>query len=235
MAAHDISDNLRGHKELVKGKVVDKQGVHISADDLEAKLLKVGSGEKIEDATAHTLAADAEEIDGQMVDKDGVHMSKDEVFASLLNKFAPRKQASKNNIEKTVNKTSANIDLGMYQPVFEELSKIPFSANFEQEMKTIAEAVKTAGMQFKVKKIIANTKTLAKNAQKFYYSDDNVRFIFSILGKKYSMAAQGDFHGNEALHVSVDGDELQGTVLRIKNDGDYTDVTSNYKIKIVEV
>lgn len=231
---HANSYHLRGKKEVVKGKVIDQQGVHLDATMLENNLLKVGSGQ-VADVSDDYVSTDAEEIDGKMIDEDGVHLSKDDLLASLMRgmspqtKIAQNKSAKKSSNEK---KSSINMDFGIYQPVLDELSKIPFSENYQQEMKKIADAVKTAGMQFKVKKIIANTKSLSKNAQKFFYGENNVRFVFSILNTKYSLAAAGDFHGNEALHVQVDGDRLVGLVLRMHDDGDYTDVTEQYKIKI---
>lgn len=229
--SHANSYNLRGKQEVVKGKVIDQQGVHLDASALENNLLKVGSGQSV-DFSDEQYSNNAEEIDGKLIDEDGVHLSKDDLLASLMQGMAPQVKTSHNYKQKVDKKSTASIDFGIYQPVLDELSKIPFSDNYEEEMRKIADAVKTAGMQFKVKKIIANTKTLSKNAQKFFYSDNNVRFVFSILNTKYSLAATGDFHGNEALHVQVDGDKLVGLVLRLFDNGDYSDVTSEYKLKI---
>ncbi len=130
---------------------------------------------------------------------------------------------------------SASIDLGMYQPIWDELQKIPFSDDYKQEITLIAKAVKEASRDLKIKRIIANTKVLAKNAQKFYYSDSGIRVIFSILGNKFSMAAKGDFTGMEAFYIQVNGDSLDGVVLRKTENEDYKDVTSNYNIEIKRV
>jgi hypothetical protein len=232
MSIDDTNAKLRGQQEIVKGKVVDKQGVHLDDTAIENALLKAASGQShVADEEDVTLSADAEHIDGKMVDEDGVHLSKDDLLASLMplasNKM-PKAAAKKG---KETQKT-ASIDLGMYQPVWDELQKIPFSENHEQEMKIITSAIKEAAMEFKVKKIIANTKAVAKNAEKFFYSGNTVRIVFSILGNKFSMAAVGDFTGREAFYIQVLGDNLAGQILRMEDDGEVSDVTKKYKIGI---
>ncbi|MFM7852611.1 MAG: hypothetical protein ACKO96_12020, partial [Flammeovirgaceae bacterium] len=69
--------------------------------------------------------------------------------------------------------------------------KIPFSDNPDNEVQEIVKAIKEASMKFKIKKIISNTKSLAKNAEKFFYTKDSVRIVYSILGNKFSVSAKG--------------------------------------------
>lgn len=220
MSNDDTNMRLRGQKEVIKGRVVDKQGVHLDDAAIENALLKAAAGQKneddVDDTTVH--AADAEEVNGEMVDEEGVHLSKDTLLASLLPAAKVKNINTSAKKGKETQKT-ANIDLGMYQPIWEELQKIPFSDNYEQEIKVVRNAIKQAAMEFKVKKIIANTKSVAKNAEKFFYTGDTVRIVFSILGNKFSMAAAGDFTGKEALYIQVMGDSLEGQVLKISEDG----------------
>lgn len=227
---------LRGKKEQINGLVVDQQGVHIDEGLIESAILKAaksstGQEEHNSGEDGPDIDGETDVVDGQIVDKQGFHLDKDDLLSNLTSSLNIKKSNNVINRGKASLK-SASIDLGIYQPVWEELNKIPFSDNSEQEMLIIAKAVKEAAMDLKVKRIIANTKVVSKNAQKFYYSKDGVRVIFSILGNRFSMAANGDFTGMEALYIHVNGDSLDGIVLRKDETGEFKDVTQNYKIEI---
>lgn len=45
MANEDINLRMRNQKEVINGRVVDNQGVHIDADSIENAILKAASGE----------------------------------------------------------------------------------------------------------------------------------------------------------------------------------------------
>lgn len=245
MPLNSDGHSLRGQKEVVNGHVIDQQGAHLNEKALEEMLLKAARGElpKVSGGE-HAVSAssddgpavegDSEFIDGKLISKAGVHMDRDSLLASLTSQMGlkPIKNAIKNSKAQS---SREPLDLGMYQPIWEELQQIPFSENSEQEVLMIAKAVKEAAMGLKVKKIIANTQALAKNAQKFYYSDEGMRIVFSILGNRFSMAAKGDFTGSEAFYIQVNGDTLDGIVLRKEEDGNYKDVSESYSIKIKQV
>lgn len=224
------------NKEIVDGFVVDKQGVHLDLEAVQKKVIQAADKESPSIASNNELGSESlvegesAVIDGQLIDKHGFHINDDflsNVSASI--KINPVKSS------KTNKESSSLVDLGMYQPIWDELQKIPFSDDYKNEINLIAKAVKEASRDLKVKRIIANTKVLAKNAQKFYYSDSGIRVVFSILGNKFSMAAKGDFTGMEAFYIQVNGDSLDGVILRKTEDEDYKDVTSNYNIEIKRV
>jgi len=252
MALNSDGPGLRGQKEIVNGHMIDQQGAHVNEKALEEMLLKAAKGEspKVsneshsssfsrEDGPA--IEGDSDIIDGKLISRAGVHLDRDSLFATITSKMGLK--SSKNAINNSKTQSSRDpLDLGMYQPIWEELQKIPFSENSEQEILIIAKAVKEAAktvkeasMGLKAKKIIANTQSLAKNAQKFYYSNEGMRIVFSILGNRFSMAAKGDFTGSEAFYIQVNGDTLDGIVLRKEDDGNYTDVSGSYSIKINQV
>lgn len=233
MANDDINMSMRGQKEIVNGKTVDKQGVHLDESALEAALFRVASGGKASTSNSENvdvanikLSANAQNIDGKLVDEDGIHLSKDDLLASLVPNMRFEKVANSNK------QTGTNTDFGVYQPIIEELQKIPFTENSANEVAEIAKLVKEAGMKLKIKKIITNTKAIAKNAEKFYYTNDSVRIVYSILGNKFSVQARGDFTGHEAVNLRVDGDSLAAEIYNIQDDGDISEVTKNYKIGI---
>lgn len=225
--------SLRGQKEQIDGLTVDAQGVHLDENLIKEALNKVATsgvdsiGGKDD---GPDIQGETETIDGKIIDKQGFHLNKDELLSSIASSIG-LKSSNIANKGKASSK-SASLDLGMYQPVWEELQQIPFSDNCEQEMHIIAKAVKEAARDLKIKRIIANTQAVAKNAQKFYYSNDGMRVIFSILGNRFSMAAKGDFTGMEAFYIQVNGDSLDGIVLRKDESGNYKDITANYKIEI---
>ena len=244
MPLNSDGNSLRGKKEIVNGHVIDQQGAHLNEKALEEMLVKAAKGELPKVSGEHAVTSggedgpategDTETIDGKLISKAGVHLDKDSLLASLTSQMGlkPIKNAIKNSKSQS---SREPIDLGMYQPIWEELQQIPFSENSEQEIIMIAKAVKEAAMGIKVKKIIANTQSLAKNAQKFYYSDEGMRIVFSILGNRFSMAAKGDFTGSEAFYIQVNGDTLDGIVLRKEEDGNYSDVSEKYSIRIKQV
>jgi hypothetical protein len=127
MVKEDPNSRLRGHKEIIKGKVVDRQGVHIDENAIEDMLLKATQGQlpSISDEEDVILSKDAEKVNGKMVDEDGVHLSKDDLLASLLSnsKTMPSNPQPKkgNDVQK-----SANINVGMFQPIWDELQKFHF-------------------------------------------------------------------------------------------------------------
>jgi hypothetical protein len=239
-------DELRGRKEIINGQEIDQSGLHLKESAIEELLLKAGLGESSSSKNSEEvnseedldLQGDVENVNGMLVDKNGFHLNKDSFLSTITSSI--KSVSSANFAKKPQNKgkqaqNAASFDLGMFQPVWEELSKIPFSENSEEEMQPIVKAIREAGASLKVKKIIANTKLLAKNAEKFYYSDAGVRAVFSILGNKYSMGAVGEFTGKEAFYIQVNGDSLEGIVLLKDDSGDYSDITNKYKIEIKRV
>lgn len=239
------NNDLRGKKEMINGKVIDQQGIHLDESFIEKTLIQASLGNSGQTGGYETseddvvdLEGDFEEIDGNLVDKNGMHLNKDSLFESLSSSLSDGKLSKNSHPKKETNnkgksdKISANIDLGIYQPVLEELNKVPFSSDFENEIKIFVNAVKEASKDLKIKKIVSNTKAIAKNAQKFYHSSDGMRVVFSILGNKFSMSANGEFMGNEAFFIQVNGDSLDGIVLRKDDNGDYADVTDSYKVAI---
>jgi len=232
MQEGDNTHSLRGKKETIDGLVVDQQGVHLDLNAVHKKVQSAMEGDSIySENDGPDIQGETETIDGKILDKQGFHLDKDDLLSTIASSIG-KTQSNKTYNKGKSSQKSASIDLGMYQPVWEELQQIPFSENYQQEMGIIAKAVKEAAKGIKVKKIIANTQAIAKNAQKFYYTNEGMRVVFSILGNRFSMAAKGDFTGMEAFYIQVNGDSLDGIVLRKDETGDYKDVTESYKIDI---
>lgn len=223
---NDPVDNLLGNfKEEIDGHVIDKQGFHLDNSQIEAAILS----QKTNNAQGEVISTSGpkEEVDGHLVDKQGFHLDHESLFSNFASIIDPK------GINKISNKQD-NIDLGILQPIFEEIRSIPFSDKYEEEINLIRKAIRTVGKDIKAKKIAANTVKLAKNAQKFYQSDNGMRIVFSVLGNKFSMLAEGEFTGEEAFYLQINGDNLEGIVLR-KNNEDFEDVTSEYSIAIKRV
>lgn len=229
----------RGKKEIIDGKTVDIQGVHISDSLLEAALLKVGKGEALAsdegDVEDHDIIEGDVEKDGQfLIDKNGCHLDKDSLLSSISS-LASVSQA-KMSISKGKTTKVAKADFGIYNPILEELVKIPISEEtYETDMEILRGAIRTAAKELKVRRIVANTKAIAKNAQNFYQSEEGMRVVFSILGNKFSMAVKGELTGMEAFYIQVNGDSLEGIVLRKSSNGDFSDATESFDIQIKKV
>lgn len=232
------SDNMRGEAEQVDGRIVDRQGVHLDEETIKNALLKgaaKAAGASVDESgepDGPDIIGDTELVEGQVMDKQGFHLDMGAVASSVASSvgMAPVKKSSTKG--KTAN-NSADLDLGLFQPIWEELQQIPFSEdNYRNEIAAITKAVKQAGNELKIQKIVANTKALAKNAQKFYQSDSGMRVVFSILGNKFSMSAKGSFTGGEAFYLQVNGDTVDGVVLRKDENGDFSDVTESYKVLV---
>lgn len=229
--------STRGHKEIIDGKTVDTHGVHINNSLLEDALLKVGKGETVNDESAEDLditEGEVEKDDDFIIDKNGCHLDKDSLLSnisSLVSTPQAKMSASKGKTTKT-----AKVDFGIYNPILEELVNIPLSEEtYEADMEILKSAIRTAAKELKVRRIVANTKAIAKNAQNFYHSEEGMRVIFSILGNKFSMAVKGNLTGMEAFYIQVNGDSLEGIVLSKSSNGEYADVTENFNIQIKKV
>jgi len=227
--------NNRAKKEIVNGFVVDQSGFHLDNDKLEAAILS-----KVTSETSYSgdpddspdIEGDVEQVDGKIMDKNGFHLDKDDLLSSIASNMglpSPAKNLAKGKSSK---KYAINTSSGILQPILEDLEQIVFSENYEDEISIIRKAIKEAAKDLKVRRIISNTKLIAKNAQKFYQSENGMRTIFSILGNKFSMSAIGDFTGNEAFYLQVNGDTLDGVVLRKNELGDFSDVTSDYNVEV---
>jgi hypothetical protein len=236
--------STRGQKEVIDGKTVDMHGVHINDNFLEAALLKAGKGESVssdedaegvEDVKDHDITEGEVEKDNEFViDKNGCHLDKDSLL-SRITSFASVPQmkmsASKDKTAKT-----AKVDFGIYNPILEELVKIPLSEEtYETDMETLRGAIRTAAKELKVRRIVANTKAIAKNAQNFYQSEEGMRVVFSILGNKFSMSVKGELTGMEAFYIQVNSDSLEGIVLQKSPNGDFADATESFDIQIKKV
>lgn len=230
--------STRGHKEVIDGKTVDMHGVHINDSFLEAALLKAGKGEAVNsdnDVEDHDITEGEVEKDGEFViDKNGCHLDKDSLLSSISS-FASVPQM-KMSASKGKTTKAAKADFGIYNPILEELVKIPLSEEtYETDMEILRGAIRTAAKELKVRRIVANTKAIAKNAQNFYQSEEGMRVVFSILGNKFSMAVKGELTGMEAFYIQVNGDSLEGIVLQKSPDGDFADATGNFDIQIKKV
>jgi hypothetical protein len=231
--------STRGAKEVINGKTVDMQGVHISDSFLEAALLKAGEGEAITESEGDV--EDYDITDGEtakdedfLIDKDGCHFDKDSLLSSISS-FASVSKIN-TNVNKSKGNKAAKTDFGIYNPILEELVKIPISEEtYETDMDILKSAIKTAAKELKIRRIIANTRSIAKNAQNFYYSEEGMRVVFSILGNKFSMAVKGDLTGMEAFYIQVNGDTLEGIVLQKSSNGNFSDATENFDIQINKV
>jgi len=230
--------STRGQKEIIDGKTVDMHGVHINDSFLEAALLKAGKGEAVsadEGVEDHDITeGEVEKDDEFVIDKNGCHLDKDSLLSSISS-FASVPQM-KMSVSKGKATKAAKADFGIYNPILEELVKIPLSQEtYEADMEILRGAIRTAAKELKVRRIVANTKAIAKNAQNFYQSEEGMRVVFSILGNKFSMAVKGELTGMEAFYIQVNGDSLEGIVLQKSPDGDFADATENFDIQIKKV
>lgn len=221
----------RGKKEVVNGFEVDQMGAHINTSALENALTKIAAGEQVDVEGEKVTNGEVVEDEGFVVDEKGVHFDLSSLASSLASSgsMPPMqvKTAGKNK------KKAEAIDFGVYQPIWEELKKIPFSKEtYEDDIKMLANAIKEASRELKVRRIVANTQALAKNAQNFYYSDGGMRTVFSILGNRFSMAVKGELTGMEAFYIQVNGDSLDGIVLRKDEEGNYSDATKDFQVFI---
>lgn len=240
MRTDDAFSRIRGQNEMVNGSLVDQQGVHVKLDALEHKLLKLGSGEKLQETDdSDYVHADAQNIDGNLIDKDGVHLTKDSVLDFLLAGGKNKKLANNiatNSSQKVKQSSSKSVqDFGAYQPILEELLRIPLSDDTDEDLNIILKSVKSAAMQIKVKRIIANTKNITKTASKFYYTDNNIRFVYAIDGKNYSVSASGNFDGDEAMFLKNAQNKVQPVVCKLDENGKKIDISKDFTFKVEKI
>jgi len=207
------------------------QGVHLDLTKIEQKVISAANGEEsVEDGPE--VESDAIVEEGMLVDKHGVHLDKNNILASMSKNLGISFD-NKSSFKGKVAKNTGSIDVGLLQPIWDEIQNIPFSEQeFAEEISLLRTAIREVGKDIKAKKIAANTRKLAKNAQKFFQSDIGMRVVFSILGQKFSMFAEGEFSGDEAFYLQASGDSLEGIILKKDESDQLVDVTENFKINI---
>jgi hypothetical protein len=226
----DEMTNIRGAKEIINGRLVDDKGVHLDQSHFENILMKVAAGEEVSPEEAVSPSGETVKEDDFVIDDKGCHFDKDSLVSSLASLSSLPKMTVKSSGKQ---KKAESIDFGIYQPIWDELQKIPLSKDsYEADIKALAGAIKEASKEIKIRRIVANTQSIAKNAQNFYYSEGGMRTVFSILGNRFSMIVRGELSGSEAFYIQVNGDNVEGIVLKKEENGDFADVTKNFQVHI---
>jgi len=132
-------------------------------------------------------------------------------------------------------------DLGDLSPIINSLKSFKFSSNRHNEIDILREALQEGIYKINSERnkvitsyVMDNTKKISSGAQKFYLiKSGGVRCEFSVLNQKYSMTAMGKFQGNEVLCWTVDGNTVNGHVMRYDhNNGRYHGTDNQFETKI---
>ncbi len=224
------------------GETISSQGIHMDPAQIEKILVNAASlksNPNLKSASSSLEKNDkpvytkGETVnhDGFDVDNEGYHLDRSKIVEALIGPLdhkisvaSTEKGKQSTNIETNLNK-NYNIN----EKIFNELTKLG-SIN-DKEVEKICKAIRDVAKDAKAKKILLNTKKIAKNAEKFYQKDNGIKVVFSILQQKYAMNVDGDFTGKEAVYIQVNGNDLEGVVLEIEDDN-FKDVTKNYKVSI---
>jgi len=133
-------------------------------------------------------------------------------------------------------------DFGDLTPLITDIAGFKFSQNRQEELEILRHSIHAGLKKISanrqdgaIKRIVDNTRSLTKGAEKFYkIKDGGVRVEFSVLTNKYSMLAIGQFYGNESMAWAVDGNDINGYIMRRAADGSFVNVSGEFKIKITK-
>tara|TARA_B100000614_G_scaffold262909_1_gene300944 strand:+ start:439491 stop:440195 length:705 start_codon:yes stop_codon:yes gene_type:complete len=142
----------------------------------------------------------------------------------------------------TQTKVASIQSFGDIDPLFQDIAEFKFSSrNRDDEIAILREAIRQGKLviiQQRQKEVtnqvVENTKKASKGTEKFFrLKDGGLRVEFSLLGQKYSMSAHGMLQSNDCLCWQVEGDSIQGHVMRLQN-GQFHNVSSGFEINVTQ-
>lgn len=197
-------------------------------DNVWDKLYRIGKGETVdlsEDVSNSSLIdtrADHPEAPAN-------HINFESVFANLG--FSP----PQTKVASAPKKPS--VDFGDLTPLIKEIATFKFSSARNAEIKAMQEALRKEMRTIISNRIADNTRQVSSEIRQFYRIKDaknsGMRVEFSVLDKKYSMAALGNFRGDEYLCWNVVGNNIQGHVMRVDPEsGNFYNTNDEFQIQV---
>ena len=225
--------------EAREAVTLHKQMTSVNTGSLEERLLRIGLGEPVapQGSDEHSggegsfidVAADSGTAEASHID-----------FESVFSKLASQnpgmlKKATKPPMTKIATARKPPVDFGDLTPVIKDIATFKYSSNREKEIGAIRQAVQKEIQTIVSQRVVSNTKEVSANIHQFYrIKDGGMRVEFSLLNQKYSFAALGEFMGNEYLCWQVSGNDINGHVMRMDDEGEFYDASEDFKVQITQ-
>lgn len=198
-----------------------KKTTSINQDHLMDKLFRIATGQPVGDeesgGSGHKFIDTSSEA--------SEHIDFDSFFSGM----APPKKASAPPPQRR-----PVVDFKDLTPVIRDIASFKFSSsNRASEIRAVRDAVQRELRVIVANRIAENTRSVSSDVKGFYrIKDGGMRVEFSVLGQKYSMAAIGEFLGNEYMCWNVSGNEVIGHIMRVAQDESFGDVSDEYQIVV---
>lgn len=135
---------------------------------------------------------------------------------------------------------SSSAGISRYAEVVSELERFRFAEDKDKrkrQMTAVVASIRTALQELIIKEVYANTKRA--------FGDDHIGQVFKINGgckivfvfgdQKIAVSARGAFLGEETVCVYKQGEKINAGVMRVLDDGETEDISSNYAISMERV
>ncbi len=120
-------------------------------------------------------------------------------------------------------------------PIIKDIATFKFSSNRPNEIKAMREAIQKEMRTIVASRVAENTRQVSSEISQFFrIKDGGMRVEFSVLGKPYSMAALGDFRGDEYMAWNVAGNKVVGHIMRTDSGGSFANVSDEFQIQVNE-
>lgn len=127
------------------------------------------------------------------------------------------------------------VDFGDLTPLIKDIATFKFSSNRQGEIKAMQEAVQKEMRTIVAGRVAENTRQVSSEISQFFrIKEGGMRVEFSVLGRKYSMAALGQFRGDEYMAWNVAGNKVVGHLMRIAGDQTFENVSNEFEIIVSE-
>lgn len=238
MAKENNRETLEEKKEATS---LYRQATSVNTDSLEDVLLRIGMGETVDLSAGKSNRGEGNLRPGSYVDThaddaDGDYEAPHIDFDSVFSKLAGSTKGLGKIAGKQVKTASKKppVDFGDLTPVIKDIATFKYSsANRDGEINSIRQAIQSQMQTIVSQRVIDNTKEVSTNIRQFYrIKDGGMRVEFSLLNQKYSFAALGQFKGNEYLVWQVAGNDITGHVMRMDDDGEFENVTDEFKVTV---
>jgi len=214
-----------------------EKATRIDSDSLLDKFARIARGESVsndqENGSSNSFIDTSADVGA-----DAEHINFDDFFSKMASSPSIQLPKKVNGVKMPAAKKASKqpVDFGDLTPIIKDIATFKYSSsNRQQEIEAMRDAVQKQIRTLIASRIVENTRQVSSEIKQFYrIKEGGIRVEFFVLGKKYSMAALGDFRGNEYLCWNVSGNKVVGHVMRADADGDFEDSSEGFQIRVSE-
>lgn len=206
-----------------------KKTTSVNQDALMEKLFRIATGQPVDLSGGGDGGSDDPFIDTRAdhPEAKAEHINFDNMLSNMG--FQPKRKVA------SAPPPKPPVDFGDLTPLIKDIATFKFSSNRQSEIKAMREALQKEMRTIIASRVAENTRQVSSEVNQFFrIKDGGMRVEFSLLGKPYSMAALGDFRGDEYMAWNVSGNKVVGHVMRLDRNQNFVNVSDEFDIRVSE-